>query len=279
MRFLLCSPFGLFTLHSGPTPPHCVSAHTQRSGGLHEEAWHVTVASASCDVVQTLGPPLFQTMAVDLVPGPAEPADSVLMPLWAMQLWVSAAEKRYWIWSVHLGANIWAVRSFCEQGSGDVTLKERAARAHNTNTLSKSHKNELTRKQRPFDWEKVLNIGQVCAQQTRVPQESWVVSMVNPLYFTLAPAWSHQESTESFFFKNSRGTRVSWSQRPVWTICVYSPFVDLGVCSWRSLDHFLGIGLNFPNSSLWRGFFFPQLLNYTCAVESTPPLFTPAVPI
>lgn len=45
-----------------------------------------------------------------------------------------AQRKRYWIWSVRVGANVRAVRRACEQGGGDDILVERAACAHNTNT-------------------------------------------------------------------------------------------------------------------------------------------------
>lgn len=85
----------------------------------------------------------------------------VLMPLWALQLWISPAEyrkaahaqrllitcshskstnrlKQYRIRSVHLGTNIWVTYSTCEQGGGDdIAIQTR---------YYKSKKNEVTRK-------------------------------------------------------------------------------------------------------------------------------------
>lgn len=58
---------------------------TQHTGGLHEEAWQVTVASASCDVVQTHGALLSKHRRSISHPrphpGPAECALMLLAPL------------------------------------------------------------------------------------------------------------------------------------------------------------------------------------------------------
>lgn len=121
-KFCFCSPFGLFTLHSGRTPPRC-------TGGLHEEAWHVTVASASCDVVQTHEAPLSKqwwSISPSALQGLQTCADASL-GRW-LQLWISPMKSahgecliirftnaliankwrdQYLICSVLFGATIW----------------------------------------------------------------------------------------------------------------------------------------------------------------------------
>lgn len=58
--------------------------------------------------------------------------------------------------------------------------------------------------------------------------------MVNPLYFTLAPAWSHQESTESFFLRiaevpESRGAKDQCGQSVFIHLLLTSVFAPDGL--------------------------------------------------